>query len=94
MSTIFQEIIRPLKYYGPDTMKSIDEINGVLVRVLEENRQRLTTKLDIAYPNILTGIVAPTTVPAKVGNLFVDTVAGNVYISKGTATSADWVQVN
>ena len=37
-----------------------------------------------------TGTGAPTTTPTKLGQTYVDSVSGNVYISKGTASSADW----
>lgn len=43
---------------------------------------------------ISTGTDAPTTTPAKAGDIFVDTTNGNIYIAKGTADSTDWVQVN
>jgi len=37
-----------------------------------------------------TGTGAPTTTPSKLGQTYVDSASGNVYISKGTASSADW----
>jgi hypothetical protein len=45
-------------------------------------------------PIISIGTTSPTTIPAKVGDIYVDTTAGNIYISKGTTNSTDWVQVN
>jgi hypothetical protein len=45
-------------------------------------------------PTISTGTAAPATTPAKVGDQFIDTANGNIYIAKGTASAADWVQVN
>jgi len=48
--------------------------------------------LDLA--DISTGTAAPATTPTKVGDTFIDTTNGNIYIAKGTASSADWVQVN
>ena len=45
-------------------------------------------------PTIFTGILAPTTTPDKVGDMFVDTVAMKVYIAVGVASSADWKIMN
>ncbi len=45
-------------------------------------------------PVISSGVIAPASTPAKVGNIYVDTVAGKLYFAKGTATSADWVIAN
>jgi len=39
------------------------------------------------------GVAAPAAAPPMVGILFVDIVTPNVYVSVGTATSADWKQV-
>jgi hypothetical protein len=45
-------------------------------------------------PTINTGTSAPSTTPKKTGDIFVDTTNGNIYISKGTTNSSDWVKVN
>ena len=97
MSKIYQEIIRPIKDVLPENLTS--EMNATLIRSLEENRQRLVTKIDLTYPNIVTGIVAPTTVgsiviPDKVGDLFIDTVAAKIYISAGNSAATDWKILN
>jgi hypothetical protein len=47
-----------------------------------------------AVPRIYTGTSAPGTAPTKVGDIYIDTAAGTVYVSKGTASPADWSQVN
>lgn len=46
------------------------------------------------YPVITTGTAAPETIPNKVGDIFIDITNDNVYVAKGVASSADWVQVN
>jgi len=43
---------------------------------------------------LLEGTAAPGTTPSKTGDVFVDTTNDNIYISKGTAASGDWIQVN
>ena len=45
-------------------------------------------------PAISSGVAAPTTAPAKIGNVFCDTVAGKVYIAVGATASADWKILN
>jgi len=47
---------------------------------------------DSTTPTISTGTTVPATTPTKVGDTFVDTTNGNIYIAKGIASSADWVQ--
>lgn len=46
--------------------------------------------LDDELPHILSGAGAPGSTPAKVGNIYIDTINGNSYIAVGTASSADW----
>lgn len=45
-------------------------------------------------PLVTTGVVAPTTTPAAVGLIFIDTVLGKIYMSVGTSSSADWTLLN
>jgi hypothetical protein len=40
------------------------------------------------------GTATPTTTPAKVGLLFIDTTNATVYISTGTTDSGDWTPLN
>lgn len=41
-----------------------------------------------------TGTAAPNTTPSAVGQTYVDTNAGKVYISVGTSSSSDWAPMN
>lgn len=43
--------------------------------------------------HIYKGTTAPATAPAEVGHHYIDTVAKKAYLSVGTATSADWLEV-
>lgn len=45
-------------------------------------------------PVIGTGIVAPTSVPQKVGDMYVDIVNKKIYSATGTTTSGDWTVLN
>lgn len=40
------------------------------------------------------GDVAPSTTPASIGLMYIDTVTNKVYVSTGTASSADWTILN
>ena len=52
--------------------------------------QTLQRHVDQKTPEISQGTAAPTTTPRKIGDIFIDTSTPNVYIAKGTASSADW----
>lgn len=45
-------------------------------------------------PNITSGVIAPATTPAKVGDIYVDTAAKKLYFASGTTSSADWTIAN
>lgn len=42
---------------------------------------------------ITSGIVAPTSTPGKVGDIYIDTVLLKIYIATGSSSSADWKKV-
>jgi len=50
--------------------------------------------LSAEKPTISSGIVAPSSTPSKVGDVYVDTVAKKIYFATGTASSADWTITN
>ena len=45
-------------------------------------------------PTISSGIVAPASTPAKIGDIYVDTVAKKLYFASGIASAADWTITN
>ena len=47
-----------------------------------------------AIPGVTTGTAAPATTPIRVGDIYTDTNNKKVYISTGTASSADWTILN
>lgn len=49
---------------------------------------------DSVYPNILFGSSAPSSVPNKIGNIYVNTSSKKVYISTGTSSAGDWTELN
>jgi len=42
-------------------------------------------------PAVSSGTAAPTSTPAAIGDIYVDTTNSKTYIAKGTSSSADWV---
>jgi hypothetical protein len=51
-------------------------------------------KLDTEKPTISQGTVAPTSTPIKVGDVYIDIVAKNLYFAIGITSSADWIIAN
>lgn len=45
-------------------------------------------------PSITIGTTAPTGSPGKIGNMFINTTSGKVYIATGTANSGSWAIMN
>lgn len=45
-------------------------------------------------PTISTGTAAPTTIPSKAGDIYIDTTNGKIYMAKGISTSSDWLLVS
>jgi len=55
---------------------------------------RIVTPEVSCSPTISTGTTAPSSTPTKIGNIYINTTASDIYISKGTSNSSDWLQVN
>lgn len=49
---------------------------------------------DSSFPLIITGTAAPTSTPAKRGDIFINKTLAKVYISTGISSSADWTLIN
>lgn len=45
-------------------------------------------------PTIYSGIITPTSTPNKIGDTYIDTILGKVYVSVGTSSSTDWKILN
>lgn len=69
---------------------------GVTVNAdnLTGNREYFWPDSAGTLPTTASGIVAPATTPTAVGMFYVDTVAKKLYVSTGTASSADWTILN
>lgn len=53
-----------------------------------------TTATQVGAPTISSGIIAPTSTPAKIGDMYVDTVLKQTYVANGTTSSANWIKQN
>lgn len=47
-----------------------------------------------SFPLIVQGSGAPGSAPSKIGDIYIDTNIGKIYISSGTDSSADWRPLN
>lgn len=46
------------------------------------------------YPNVSSGSGAPTSTPAKVGDVYIDTTNKKFYCANGSSSSSDWIKLN
>jgi len=65
-----------------------------LAKVIDEKITADQTTDDAKFPTISTGTAAPTTTPAKVGDIFVDTTAKKLYFAVATTADTDWIIAN
>lgn len=68
-----------------DIDKYIGDIDDDLIKLFIAMR---------STPVVSKGIVAPTSTPTQVGDIYIDTFAGDVYMATGITSSADWTKVN
>lgn len=84
---------RGLGFSGDPTTETtaykLDWPAGTIIQFGTDVPQLLST-----VPTITTGAVAPASTPAKIGDIYVDTVALKVYIATGIASSADYKILN
>jgi len=67
-----------------DIVRSLDDLRKKIVEVGNDHATILDPQ---------TGTTAPTTTPTATGLLFLNTVAKDMYMSVGTASSADWKKI-
>lgn len=67
---------------------SVDGVSTIKVYVNPTTHRLLTENA------VLSGSGAPATTPEALGRIYVDSSGAKVYISTGTASSADWSIVN
>jgi hypothetical protein len=44
--------------------------------------------------SVTSGVIAPASTPSALGQMYIDTALAKVYVSTGTASSADWTILN
>ncbi|MDD3436740.1 MAG: hypothetical protein PHC64_06275 [Candidatus Gastranaerophilales bacterium] len=52
------------------------------------------TATQVGAPTISNGTTAPTSTPAKVGDIYIDTTNTKFYVAKGSSSNSDWVKQN
>ena len=76
-------------------IKIVESINNVPAGEISSTTvQAAINELDTEKPTISSGIVAPTSTPTKIGNVYIDTVAKKLYFAVGITSSADWIIAN
>ena len=76
----FKDIERAYKVLR-DLVRSLDDLRRKVLEVGNDHATRIDPQ---------TGTAAPATTPTDIGLLFLNTTAKDMYISVGTASSADW----
>jgi hypothetical protein len=67
-----------------DVLRSIEDLRTRLTETINDHADRLTP---------LTGSGAPGSTPSDTGLHYLDTAAGDMYISVGTSSSSDWKKI-
>lgn len=67
-----------------DLIRSLDDLRRKIVEVGNDHATRLDAEI---------GTAAPTSTPTDTALLFLNTTAKDMYISVGTASSADWKKI-
>lgn len=71
----------------------MNEYKNPIKKMWQQANQPIQDGNDVQLPHTV-GTAIPTTTPAKVGLLFIDTNNAKVYVSTGTTASADWTPLN
>jgi hypothetical protein len=61
--------------------------------ILNENIRKMQNGIDRA-PRTYTGTAAPTIIPYKTGDIFIDTTNAKIYVSTGITATTDWKILN
>lgn len=66
-----------------------DETDSTIISKLGYTPANLTTS-----PIVSSGSGAPSSIPPKVGDIYIDTTNYKTYVSNGTSSSSDWIKQN
>jgi hypothetical protein len=84
-----------------EEIKGVDDLFSSMrsfERQLSQLKDLITEAINdhatVINAGITSGTSNPSTTPASLGLIFVNTTADTVWMSKGTESSADWVQVS
>lgn len=75
------------------------DLSGLVTKTTTINGRALNSNIaitatDVGAPTISSGNGAPTSTPAKIGDIYIDTTNYKTYISKGASAAADWIKQN
>lgn len=85
------EIIIPIPGdFSDDSAKATVTFQSETLLKAIKDLASLETDLKKA-PTISSGATAPSSIPSKIGDLYIDTTNKKTYIAKGTSSSEDWV---
>lgn len=73
------------------TLIAVSYVDGVTPVLLYADP---TTHRLLTQTAVTTGAVAPSSTPSFIGQIYIDTVLGKVYMSTGTSSSTDWKILN
>jgi hypothetical protein len=77
----------------PENPFEIQNLDNEKVFVVNGNGA-ITTNSISCSPTISSGTTSPSSTPAKVGDMYVDTTAKKIYVATGTTNSTDWTIIN
>jgi hypothetical protein len=69
-------------------------LQGVYRDVIEAGIHTLKMSAGKPWRTVTSGAGAPSTTPAAIGDVYVDTEALKIFAATGTASSADWQAIN
>jgi len=76
--------------YADEVIVDYSEIS---LPILNNTLRRLRSDIDSAS-KVSTGVVAPTSTPKHIGDIYINTVLHKIYVSDGTSSSSNWVVLN
>ncbi len=79
------ELVDLAQIQGVNAIALVAKVGGI------EALAEVITAAKVIAATVEIGTGAPSSTPAKVGLWYIDTSGGQLYFSKGTSSSADWI---
>ena len=68
-----------------NVVRSLNDFRHEVAIISDDHADRLIVQEDAGVPS---------TIPSRIGEIYLDTTNNNLYMAKGTASSADWLRIN